>query len=251
MTAMPAVRRFSGKGPFSRRLVCVPSAGGPAASFRPWAALVGADTEVCAVELPGRGARLAEAPITDLARAIDEVLAAVESLTDVPFVLLGHSFGALLSFETARRLASPNLRGVVASHSRSPSALAREGEPSWHQLSDDDLVARLRLLGATPDAILDSADGRDLFLPAIRADLSMYEAYAVSPDPLGCLLLAVGAVDDPVVDRPQLLAWRDVATDVFYAMTIPGAHFSLHTDAAGYLGAVMPFIDRRMFASAA
>ena len=56
------------------------------------------------VRLPGREARMNEASLTSvgvLSRAIAE---AMQNWLDRPFAFYGHSFGALVAFETVRRL---------------------------------------------------------------------------------------------------------------------------------------------------
>ena len=49
------------------RLLCFTYAGGAAWTFRDWATQLPETVEVCAIELPGRGKRMRETPISDLA----------------------------------------------------------------------------------------------------------------------------------------------------------------------------------------
>src|SRR4029453_14229803 len=87
----------------SVRLVLVPDAGGTSSTFHGWGDRVtGADVGM--VQLPGSGNRLHEPPLQSIqdvaARVADEILAGYGS----PKVLFGHGLGALIAFETARRL---------------------------------------------------------------------------------------------------------------------------------------------------
>jgi surfactin synthase thioesterase subunit len=253
MSAARALVRFGRGGPFVRRVVCVPSAGAAAAVFRAWTPFVDADTEVCAIERPGRGTRLAEAPNPSRARALAEIRAVLEHLRDLPCVLVGHSVGAFLAYEAARGLAADaggSLRGVVACHARAPHALSHRDEKAWHQLDDAGLVDWLRRLGATPEAILDDPEWTDLFLPAIRADFALYDGYTWRPEPaLTTPLVAVGAPDDPLVERTDLLAWREVAHGSFHALVLPGGHFAPQGDPAAFVAALQPLWNRRLFAA--
>src|SRR5690348_4900496 len=55
------------------RLFCLPYAGGGAAIYRGWPAIAPGHVQVCAIELPGRGQRMAEAPfqrLTPMVRAL-------------------------------------------------------------------------------------------------------------------------------------------------------------------------------------
>ena len=53
------------------RLLCLPGAGAAPAMFRSWSDQLPAEVEVCAVQLPGRGTRLREAPYTEMAPLAD------------------------------------------------------------------------------------------------------------------------------------------------------------------------------------
>ncbi len=63
-----------------------------------------------AINPPGRGARLREAPITVMAQMVEGVTAALASYLDLPFFIFGHSVGALIAFEAARVLEAQGLR---------------------------------------------------------------------------------------------------------------------------------------------
>src|SRR5262245_29976727 len=106
------------------RLYCFPFAGGTAAVFHGWRVNPPAGVAVHAVEYPGHGARWgepADETVEDLAgRLADEL--------HPPYALLGHSFGALVAFQVARRLrdlGAPAPARLVVSAARAPH-LARE-----------------------------------------------------------------------------------------------------------------------------
>ena len=73
--------------------------------FRTWSDGLPADVEVCPVQLPGRGTRLMERPFTRLPPLVEALAQALVPLLDKPFAFFGHSLGALVSFELARRTA--------------------------------------------------------------------------------------------------------------------------------------------------
>jgi surfactin synthase thioesterase subunit len=75
------------------RLVCLPPAGGSASAFTAWASLLPAGVDLHALQLPGRGTRLAE-PMPDAFGALLRDLIAELRIADrVPVVLFGHSWG--------------------------------------------------------------------------------------------------------------------------------------------------------------
>ncbi|RKG78833.1 thioesterase, partial [Corallococcus exercitus] len=85
----------------SMRLFCFPHSGGSVGEYVRWADLL-PDIEVLGIQLPGRGARAEEAPFTRLHDLVDTLVREVDFGTS--FAFFGHSLGALVAFETARRL---------------------------------------------------------------------------------------------------------------------------------------------------
>jgi medium-chain acyl-[acyl-carrier-protein] hydrolase len=86
------------------RLFCFPYAGAGALIFRNWQDWLPTDVEVCPIQLPGRGTRMAERPFTQLPPLVEALATALRPLPDKPFALFGHSLGALVSCELARRI---------------------------------------------------------------------------------------------------------------------------------------------------
>src|SRR5690349_4202830 len=86
------------------RIVCLPYAGGAASLFRPWSAALPRDVELRAVQLPARQDRHEEPAMTSVDAIVDHVAALMAELRPAPTLLFGHSFGALLAHEIARRL---------------------------------------------------------------------------------------------------------------------------------------------------
>src|SRR5215813_6314715 len=87
------------------RLFCLHHAGGGAMVFRNWHKALPEWVDACAVVMPGREARHAEEAYSEAELAVEALHEALLPWMDRPFVLFGHSMGALLSFELARRLA--------------------------------------------------------------------------------------------------------------------------------------------------
>src|SRR5258708_10641426 len=81
------------------RLFCLPYAGGGASIFRLWPAGLPSGVEVCAIQLPGREARLKEAPFNHVRPLTLALTPVLEPFLDRPFALFGHSIGALVAFE--------------------------------------------------------------------------------------------------------------------------------------------------------
>src|SRR4051812_1322263 len=86
------------------RLICFPYAGVGASIYRRWPAALPADIEVWAVQNPGRENRIREKPSTSIDELVDAIRGELGSLLERPFALFGHSMGAVLATELARKL---------------------------------------------------------------------------------------------------------------------------------------------------
>ncbi|HEX2418024.1 MAG TPA: alpha/beta fold hydrolase, partial [Micromonosporaceae bacterium] len=86
-------------------LVCFPHAGGNAVNFQPMAhALRNTGMAVYAVELPGHDVGATRESFAPLAQVVDRVVAEISERGLTTVLLWGHSSGAALAVETARRL---------------------------------------------------------------------------------------------------------------------------------------------------
>ena len=214
------------------RLICLPYAGGGTAGYHRWRTKLPAAIEVVALSLPGHDGRLNEPLCTDLQTLVEAQIdsLAQNEMLDRPFALLGHSMGAWLAFEIARTLRRRNLPmpGLLIVTASRPPAIAAPVKP-WHQLPDDDLVARVDArYGGIPPAIRQNPDALRLLLPALRADLQMIESYRFNEEPpLDVDILALGGTDDPAVSVTQINDWHRHTTREFSARLLPGGHFFL------------------------
>ncbi|MBI5649974.1 MAG: thioesterase [Chloroflexi bacterium] len=222
------------------RLFCFPYSGGNAALFHAWQAELPAEIAVCPVQLPGRGARLAEPPFTQLAPLVRAVASALYDYFDQPFAFFGHSMGALLSFELARYLRehfqiSP-AHLIVSGHG-APQLPDRN--PPIHALPHAEFIAKLREFNGTPSQVLDNPELLEIILPVLRADFAICETYRYEPRaPLACPISAFGGVADAYVSRAELVAWRAQTNATFSARLLPGDHFFINTTRAALLHAL-------------
>ncbi|WP_086730482.1 non-ribosomal peptide synthetase [Streptomyces carpinensis] len=86
-------------------LVCFPYAGGNAVNFQPMAsALAGSGLAVYAVDLPGHDLAAADEPFAPMEQVVEKAVAEITGRGMRRVMLWGHSSGAALAVETARRL---------------------------------------------------------------------------------------------------------------------------------------------------
>lgn len=208
------------------RLVCFAYAGGGATVFGPYARMLPETVEVCAVQLPGRQDRLAEAPLRRVGAIVDEVARALARLEPAPTALFGHSFGALLAFELARRLrAEPPVALIVAAR-RAPQL------PTLHRahaLDDRALADAMHEHYGTPRELLENAELMSLILPSLRADLEAIETYEHEAAPPLEVPLTVLAGRRDRVSADEVRAWGEHTSASFEERWVDAAHFFVDT----------------------
>ncbi len=213
------------------RLFCFPYAGGSASLFRSWCGALDPRVEVIGIQLPGRGLRWEEAPAVDfslLASLVTDAIAGAAG--SVRFGFFGHSMGALLMFEVARRL--------QAQGARLPECMFASGRPAPHLppqrqreplMSDADFVDELRRLEGTPSEILDNPELLAMLMPMIRGDFALLDNWRFQPSPaLDVPLFALAGRSDPHVSVDSAAAWAQWTRTNFELMTYSGGHFFLH-----------------------
>lgn len=235
------------------RLFCLPYAGRGASLYRSLAGLAAPDLEIRAVQLPGRENRRHEPSLNHLSSLVERLTAEVHPhLGDGPFAFFGHSFGALLAYEVARRLGHAFGRWpthLFVSACRAPHLPSRG--PSLHQLPDAELVLRLAALGGTPREILDSHDLMAEALPRLRADLCAFETYRHAPGrPLPCPIVTLSGRDDALVELDEQDAWRGLTDRGVRSWILPGGHFFLDHGEAEVLRIIRAELLGRADASA-
>ncbi|WP_380280629.1 thioesterase II family protein [Kitasatospora purpeofusca] len=211
------------------QLLCFPHAGGSAGFFRPLASRFPADVDVRGVQYPGRQDRRAEPALEDINLLADRIHEAFRPPDGLPYAFFGHSLGAVVAFEVARRLERDGDRTPAVLFTSARRAPSRSGGEQVHLLDDDQVVAEIQALsGTSADLLLDDELVR-MVLPAIRSDYRAIETYRLAPDatPLRTPIVALIGGSDPRVDIDETAAWSEHTTADFDLHVFPGGHFYL------------------------
>jgi medium-chain acyl-[acyl-carrier-protein] hydrolase len=212
------------------RLFCFPYAGGGALIYRPWVDHLPTSVEAHLVQPPGRGGRLREAPFTSIEPMIESIASAILQYLDRPFAFFGHSMGAVIAFELARRLKrefNKEPACLFLSARRAPQL--PDGDVITYNLPEPEFIDELRRLNGTPKEVFESPELLQLLLPVLRADFEVCQTYRFTEGaPLDCPISVYGGLQDEEVLQEHLDAWREQTTSSFTSQMFPGDHFFLH-----------------------
>lgn len=228
-------------------LVCCAHAGGGAIAYRGWGERLGERVQVWTAERAGRGTRIKEPAATTLAQIADGLAGAVEARIEGPVSLFGHSMGAAVAFEVARRIedrrGAGSVRCLVAAGSWPPGQRRVRPQP-LHTLDDQSLMRALAAFGGTPVEVLARDDLMNLLVPAVRADLRAHYDYAPAA---GATLAAPIAVllgrDDAEVDPVAAQGWAEFTRGPCDVELFPGGHFFVRSAADQVLARVAALVE--------
>lgn len=230
------------------RLFCLPHAGGGALSYRPWGPAFPPDVEVVAVQPPGREGRLFEAGFERMELLVRAVADALRPLLDRPYILFGHSMGALTAYELTRLLrreGQPAPAHLVVSGCVAPHLPSRRR--AIHGLPDAEFKEELRKLNGTPQEVLENQELLSLLMPPLRRDFTVVETYVHAPEPaLDVPLSAFGGDQDPNVLPEDLEGWAAHTTAAFQMQIFPGDHFYLHRPGSQLRPTVVTLVTRHL-----
>ncbi|GGM17183.1 oleoyl-ACP hydrolase [Streptomyces fumigatiscleroticus] len=225
----PWIRTLRGAVPPRVRVLFFPHAGGAASFYVPFARRFPEGYDVAAVQYPGRQERFGEPFVTTVEGLADRLLPSLRRMAaqPVPLVLVGHSMGASVAFESVGRLGREGLTAhcrLVVSGRSAPSAARAPRVLD----SDREILDHLAGLGGTDPEVVRNPDLMELFLPVIRNDYRAVARYrpvpgAVVDTPVLCLT----GDRDPQVAPEEAAAWKSHSTAGFRLEVLPGEHFFL------------------------
>lgn len=211
-------------------LFCFPHAGAGASAYRSWVGRL-PGVEVLPVQAPGREARLREPAYEQLGPMVEELATVVLDAVDGgPYALYGHSLGALVAFETLRKIrrrGATEPAHLIVSGCAAPQCPVEDGPPVTG-MSQAELARMLGKLGGTPAWLLSDPELLQMILPAVRADFSVKETYRyVEQAPISVPLTVLASTADPRAAHHLQERWRELTAAEFRLHTLTGGHFAV------------------------
>lgn len=225
------------------KLFIFPHAGGSAQYYVPFSKTFSTDIKRVAVQYPGQRGKQDFASFTDLPALADEVCKMVSPDRDHggPISFFGHSMGALLAFEVARRFETAG-RPIAALF---VSACAAPGHVGFEDIPDTDdglLAAVSTMTGADPE-FMKNPEFAASILPTLRG-LKAIANYRCPPGlTLSCPIHAYYGDDDEIATAEKVGPWAERTTGGFTIRELTGHHFYLND----HLGEVVPDVEEKIW----
>jgi len=209
-------------------MFCLSCAGGNAsAGFSHWKQQVPPWLKILPVDLPGRGRKFKEAPLTSLPELVHACSSHIERAATGPYLLFGHSFGALLAYSCALYLRG-TLRSsplaLIAACCSSPSEIdCLKYKRTW---TDDDVEKELMEIGGVSEELMSHQEIKQMAIRQFRDDvIAMSEfIYDEDTEKLHFPIISVGGVDDDI-PKSEIHSWRKETLSRHDMRMFNGSHF--------------------------
>lgn len=215
------------------KLFCFPHAGASSALFNTWQSRFPAHIQLIPLDYPGHGSRYNEPLLSKIDELIQYLFDQIIINLSTPYLFYGHSLGTLISFELIRKLRQQNIMPpahLIVSGRHAPQISSSD---CWlHQLPDTEFIQKIQeKYSGIPTILLENSAMLALFIPIIRADLTIVETYRYKQEsPLSCPITVIRGKSDHLINDTGLSAWQEQTNKAFNSISLAGNHFSLLTN---------------------
>lgn len=226
-------------------MFCFPFAGGSASTYISWVDKFYSDIEVVLIQPPGRGARIAEKPHEHISSLVDELMNYAQHITNIPYILFGHSLGSRVAYELSCKLMSlrmPLPEYFIASGSRAPHSKNRN--KLIYNLPKESFIRELEKLNGTPKEILAHKELMELFTPLLRADFKIADNYQAKRVQMPFPISVLHGKKDTDIGKKELAAWGELTSNHFKIIQLPGDHFFINEYSSEVVKQVSLIIDK-------
>lgn len=204
-------------------LFIFPHAGGSPTYYVPFAKAFTADIKRIAVQYPGKGGTHDLTSFRSIPDLADRVMRLLPPASDGPVAFFGHSMGALVSFEVARRYeaAGHPISALFVSASPAPGAVGAEYIPE----SDRGLLEAVATMTGVNPEFLENEQFAARILPTLRGFKAIM-AYECPPEAMvSCPITAFVGDEDEIGTVERVSPWSARTTGDFTLREYSGHHF--------------------------
>ncbi len=224
------VRKKNTSGrPVQTRVFCIHPVGAGASMFSHFMYNVPEHIEVMAFQLPGRENRAGEPYFEQVPLLIEQMALAMKPYLDVPFIVMGHSFGGILGYELIRYLKD--------TYGQSPLRLFISGTIApqlTRKWKERDVISQTAVFTNSEERLLslmsyiDDVEFLKKILPVMRKDMPLIMNYQYQETgKLDIPITAYAADKDEVVHASEVAGWAEQTAVDFELEVVPGDHWFL------------------------
>jgi acyl transferase domain-containing protein/surfactin synthase thioesterase subunit/aryl carrier-like protein len=231
------------------RIFLFHDAGGSSSLYTNWSKHLSKVFEIVLLEMPGRGHRIGEKYITDMALLINKLSSAIQPFLNKPFLFFGHSMGGEIAFELVRELNRTSGKkplSLIISSAQCFNGTTKE--INEHKLPEKELTD---LFPALKKENFDDEEFYRFAVNTLRADLKLLSTYKYKQNGiLDIPITILWAEDDTIVDKQGAERWKNETSSTFRLVLRKGGHryidkdvafvISLIEETAGKLGIAKP-----------
>ncbi|AGC75273.1 surfactin synthase thioesterase subunit [Nonlabens dokdonensis] len=214
------------------KVLAFPFAGGNKYSFDFLRPNLNQKIQFKVLEYAGRGERISEKPMESIDSIVDDLWqSTLNFIKDTPYIIYGHSMGALIAFLMCHQIQKKGLK--------KPSKLIVSGRKPFYPEKKEKIWCypseqfwnELISLGGIPEEIQQETSLREFFEPIIRADFKAVEEYFHGRMHTLDIPIEVLYGDEELDGEDDYLGWNKKTTNTVNFYPFKGNHFFIHNHA--------------------
>lgn len=223
-------------------LFCLPYAGGSASAYSQWGKYLDEQIQIKPLELAGRGKRIHEPHYATVNDAIQDIFEIVQKdIGQKAYAFFGHSMGAMLSYELARKIRADGSREpqhIFFSGKSSPH-IKRPDAKKYAYLEEEVFKKEIINLGGTPPEFFEHPELMELFIPLLRNDFRIAETdFTDRKTELFNYDITIFAGKDDDLTPAQIDGWKEHTSGLCSIFHFNGGHFFLHEHAKSMINII-------------
>jgi surfactin synthase thioesterase subunit len=210
------------------KILFFPFAGGSSYSYVPFSKALQGRQEITAIELPGRGRRIAEPLLNSMDALVEDVLVHHEQSLHAPYAIFGHSMGALLGFLFAHKVMDAGLRppAHLFLSGRGGPSLERQYKMR-HQMPREQFIRELIQIGGISEEVASNEEILSFAEPILRADFTACETYIHQKRAPLDIPISVMVGREEETSLENVMYWQRESLHKVKVYPFPGDHFFL------------------------